>query len=190
MEQQESKKLINDLGKFVIGLFMAIAGIYLFMNQVQVTTTNFWGWRYSLFGGWFTITSFGITLIPFIIGVSLIFFNVRSKTGWAVMVISLIAIFIGIIASLRVVFMPAPLYVILGILALLAGGLGLMARALLPERKTTVYRELPSSLDSLPPSETQPTRLNGSQWAIVGLLFVVLALVWTLLIILTQMFWL
>ncbi len=185
MEQQESKKLVSDLGKFIIGLIMAIAGIYLFMNQVQVTTTNFWGWRYTLFGGWFTITSFGVTLIPFMIGVSLIFFNVRSKIGWAIMVISLIIIFIGIIASLRVVFMPAPLYVTLGILALLAGGIGLIARALLQKERKAGFQELPP-----PALSVAPARLNGSQWAIVGLLFVVLGLVWTLLIVLTRMFWL
>jgi len=41
-------------------------------------------------------------------------------------------IIVGIIASLRVVFAPTTLYVTLGILVLVAGGLGLMVRALKP----------------------------------------------------------
>lgn len=129
MTPQKQKSPIKDLGQLIIGSFMTIAGIYLFMNQVQVRT-DFWGWRYSMFGGWLTITSFGLTLIFFMIGVGIIFFNLRSKIGWGVVAVSLIAIFIGIISSLRVFFLPAPLYVTLGILALLAGGVGLVVRSL------------------------------------------------------------
>jgi len=127
----ETKKIVADLGCFVIGTFMTIAGVYLFMNQVQVST-DFWGWRYTFFWGRITVTAFGLTLIPFIIGVGMIFFNARSKLGWVIATFSFVSIFVGIIASLRVNFAPTTLYVTLGILILLAGGLGLIARALKP----------------------------------------------------------
>jgi hypothetical protein len=71
-----------------------------------------------------------VTLIPFLIGVGLIFFDGRSKPGWVLTILSLLVIFIGIIANLRIYFAPTSLYVTLITLVLLVGGIGLMARAL------------------------------------------------------------
>jgi hypothetical protein len=116
-----------DLGRFFIGLFMAIAGVYLFTNQVRVGTF-YWGWHYSMWG--MEVTPFGITLLPFIIGVVMVFFDTHSRIGWALAGISIVAILVGIIASLQVYFESTTLYVALGILILMAGGLGLMMRAL------------------------------------------------------------
>ena len=121
------KKPVADLGRFFIGLFMAVAGVYLLTNQVRVGTF-YWGWHYSLWG--MEVTPFGITLLPFVIGVVLVFFDTRSRVGWALAGISLVAIFVGIVASLQVYFRSTSLYVALGILILIAGGLGLMLRAL------------------------------------------------------------
>ena len=123
----DDRKPLADLGRFVIGLFMTVAGIYLFTNQVQVRT-DFWGWRYAFWG--MHITAFGMTLIPFMIGVAMIFFDTRSKIGWGVAIASVMAILVGIIATLQVYFAPTTLYITLGILILVAGGLGLMIRAI------------------------------------------------------------
>lgn len=115
----------GGLGQFFIGLLMSLAGGYILTNQVQVTS-SFFGARW--FGG--AISAFGVTLIPFLIGVGLIFFDGRSKPGWVLTILSLLVIFIGIIANLRIYFAPTSLYVTLITLVLLVGGIGLMARAL------------------------------------------------------------
>ncbi len=115
----------GGLGQFFIGLLMSLAGGYILTNQVQVTS-SFFGARW--FGG--TISAFGVTLIPFLIGVGLIFFDGRSKPGWVLTILSLLIIFIGIIANLRIYFAPTSLYVTLITLVLFVGGIGLMARAL------------------------------------------------------------
>jgi hypothetical protein len=115
----------GGLGQFFIGLLMSLAGGYILTNQIQVTS-SFFGARW--FGG--TISAFGVTLIPFLIGVGLIFFDGRSKPGWVLTILSLLVIFIGIIANLRIYFAPTSLYVTLITLVLLVGGIGLMARAL------------------------------------------------------------
>jgi hypothetical protein len=120
----------GGVGSFFLGLIMAISGGYLLTNQVRVTST-FWGYRFGLFGG-ATVSAFGITLIPFLIGVGLVFFNGRSKLGWLLSGGSLLVIFVGIIANLRVYFASASLYVTLIMLILLVGGLGLIARSLRP----------------------------------------------------------
>ncbi|MEM7030128.1 MAG: hypothetical protein AAF629_11225 [Chloroflexota bacterium] len=118
----------GGLGSFFIGLVMAIAGLYLFMNQVQVSS-GFWGYRFGLLGG-ASVSAFGVTLIPFLLGVGIIFFNVKSWLGWALAGLSFLTIIIGIIVSLRVHFASTSLYVVIMIFILLAGGLGLLARSL------------------------------------------------------------
>ena len=118
----------GGLGTFFIGLVMTIVGLYLFMNQVQVTS-GFWGYRYGLFGGT-SVSAFGVTLVPFLLGVGIIFFNVKSRLGWALAGLSFLIIIIGIITSLRVRFTSTSLYVVFMIFILIAGGIGLLARSL------------------------------------------------------------
>ena len=52
---------------------LAIAGGFLIMKQVQVTS-GYWRW-------WGTNT-FGLTLFPLVIGIGLLFFNGKSIAGW------------------------------------------------------------------------------------------------------------
>lgn len=122
----------GGIGTFIIGLFMALTGAYLLTNQIHVAT-YFWGHRWGLWGG-LSVTPFGITLIPLIIGIGMIFFNGRSKIGWALTIITLLFIIVGVIANLQVYFAPTTLYVTVIILVLLVGGLGLILRSLRPMR--------------------------------------------------------
>jgi hypothetical protein len=68
--------------------------------------------------------------IFFLLGVVLVFFDVDSKPGRVLIGGSLLFMLVGIIANLRVYFANKSLFVLLGILILLFGGIGLMARAL------------------------------------------------------------
>ena len=104
---------------------MSVAGGYMLLTQVQVTTGNFWGRTY--FGG---ITPFGATMILFILGVILLFYDSRKIWGWALAGGSLLLVLIGLIANLRIYLAYTSLYVLLIMLILLFGGLGLILRAL------------------------------------------------------------
>jgi uncharacterized protein len=106
--------------EFVIGVAMAVAGAYLLTSRVVVTTGfwNFWG-QYS----------FGLTLIPLLAGIGLVFFNGRSFLGWMLVIVGAVIIFAGIIANLNIYFQPTSLFNTVMMLILLAGGLGLIARA-------------------------------------------------------------
>jgi hypothetical protein len=128
MEEKRDRNLPADLGRFLIGLFMFIAGGYLFLNQVRVGT-HLGLWQYGFLGMRFSVSPFAITLFLFMIGIALIFFNTKSIVGWGLSVASLVLIFIIVIASLNIHFLPATLYVVLGMLILLVGGVGLMVRA-------------------------------------------------------------
>jgi len=107
-------------GEFLVGLVMAVAGAYLLTSQVTVTS-GFWAfWGYN---------SFGLSLVPLIAGVGMIFFNGRSIAGWILTLAGLVIILAGILANLHIYFQPTSLFNTIVMLVLLAGGLGLIARS-------------------------------------------------------------
>jgi hypothetical protein len=108
-------------GMFLLGLAMAIAGIYLIMSQTQVSS---YYWR------WWGDNTFGLTLIPLMIGVGLLFFNARSIAGWLLAGGGAVIILVGIISNLQLHFRQTSLFSLIVMLVLFVGGLGLMARAL------------------------------------------------------------
>jgi len=110
----------GGVGTFVFGFLMAVAGAYLLTNQVTVTT-GFWRlWGYN---------AFGLTLLPFIIGIGLLFFNGKSIAGWILTVAGAVILFVGILMNLDIYFRPTSLFNTLVMLVLLVGGVGLVARA-------------------------------------------------------------
>jgi hypothetical protein len=113
----------GGLGHFLLGLAMTCIGAYLLANQVMVH-----GGYWSFYG----TNSFGITLIPLLIGVGLLFWNGRSVAGWLLTGLGALIIFAGVIANLHIYFQPTSLFNTIVMLVLLVGGLGLVARAMLP----------------------------------------------------------
>lgn len=112
----------GGVGQFFIGLLCAVAGGWLLLNQVTVTSRGYW----SLYG----YNGFGLSLIPFILGTGLIFYNARSIAGWVLLAAGLTIVLVGILVNLNIYFRPTSLFNTLLMLALLAGGVGLMAAAL------------------------------------------------------------
>jgi hypothetical protein len=111
----------GGLGMFLFGLALAIAGGYLIMNQVQVTS-GYWQWWGS--------NTFGLTLLPLVIGIGLLFFNGKSIAGWLLAGGGAVIIFVGILSNLQIYFQQTTLFNTILMLTLFAAGLGLMARAL------------------------------------------------------------
>lgn len=111
----------GGLGAFFGGLAMVVVGGYLLLQQVTVHS-GFWAW----FGG----QTFGLTLVPLLVGIGFLFFDGRSKPGWILTVAGGLIIVAGIIANLQIYFRPTNLFNTLLMLALMAGGLGLIARSL------------------------------------------------------------
>jgi uncharacterized protein len=109
----------GGVGEFLLGLAMAVAGAYLLMNQVTVTS-GFW----SLFGH----SAFGLTLLPLVIGIGILFFNGRSWIGWLLTGAGTVIIFVAILVNMQIFFRPTSLFNTLVMLVLLAGGVGLVAR--------------------------------------------------------------
>ena len=111
----------GGLGEFFLGLAMAVAGGYLLTNQVTVTS-GFWQlWGYN---------SFGLSLLPLLVGVGILFFNGRSAWGWLLTIGGAVIILVGVLVHLQIFFRPTSLFNTLVMLGLLAAGLGLIARSL------------------------------------------------------------
>ena len=111
----------GGIGTFLVGFVMAVAGGWLLTNQVTVTTGYWRMWGYN---------GFGLSLIPLIIGIALLFFNGRSIAGWLLTIAGAVIIFVGILTNLDIYFRPTSLFNTLLMLVLLAGGIGLIARSL------------------------------------------------------------
>ena len=112
-------------GQFIIGLAMLIAGIYLFLDSVMVTSDFF-----SLFG--FGRGSFGLSLIPIFAGVAFLFFDGKSKIGWLLTGGGLVIVVAGVLSRMTIYFRQRSLFDTLLMLVLVAGGIGLIARSLKP----------------------------------------------------------
>jgi hypothetical protein len=111
----------GGLGTFLFGTALVIAGGFLLLNQVTVTSGYWRLWGYN---------GFGLSLFPLLIGIGLLFFNGRSLAGWVLTAAGVLIILVGIIANLDVYFRPTSLFGTLVILVMLAAGIGLVARSL------------------------------------------------------------
>jgi O-antigen ligase len=113
----------GGLGEFFLGVALAAAGGYLLTSQVTVTS-GFW----QLWGH----NTFGLSLLPLLVGIAVLFFNGRSVLGWLLTVVGAAIIFVGVLVHLQIFFRPTSLFNTLMMLGLLAAGLGLVARSLRP----------------------------------------------------------
>jgi hypothetical protein len=111
----------GGIAEFLIGLAMTVAGAYLLTNQVTVTSSFWTLWGYN---------TFGISLLPLIFGIGLLFFNGKSIIGWILLFIGIIIIFTAIIMNLQIYFQSTSLFNTIAMLVLLFGGIGLIARSL------------------------------------------------------------
>ncbi|HVE70693.1 MAG TPA: hypothetical protein VNI54_04935 [Thermoanaerobaculia bacterium] len=113
----------GGIGTFLFGFVMAVAGGYLLTSQVTVTSGYWRVWGYN---------AFGLTLLPFVVGIAFLFFDGKSVIGWVLTIAGAVILFIGIIANLEIYFRATSLFNTLLMLVLLLGGIGLIARSLRP----------------------------------------------------------
>lgn len=121
----------GGIGQFLIGIIMVIAGFYLLLNSIHVSSNFGMTARLFSFGAgnaWGVTT--GMVMIPFIFGVGIIFYNAKNWLGWLLAGGALVALIFGVIASLRFGFRGMSAFDLIVILVLSMGGLGLFLRSL------------------------------------------------------------
>lgn len=112
---------------FFLGIVMVVIGGYLLFNQVSVHGGY---WRWGGLGGYGS--NFGITLIPLLIGIGILFTNGRSIVGRVLTGGGALVILVGIIANLDIHFRSTSLFNTLVMLVCLVGGIGLVVRSVMP----------------------------------------------------------
>ena len=69
-------------------------------------------------------------MIPFMLGIGLVFYNGRNVIGWLISIGSVAALIIGVISSIRFSFKAMSAFDLITMLVLAIGGLGLFLRSL------------------------------------------------------------
>ena len=125
---------INNVGgtpggtrTFLLGMVMLIVGGYLLLDLVSVNG-GYWNWGFAGGHG----RTFGITLLPLLFGIGILFYDGRSFAGRLLIGIGALVIVTGIIANLDIQFVGTSLFALLVMLVLVVGGVGLVVRAVLP----------------------------------------------------------
>ncbi|HJU72933.1 MAG TPA: hypothetical protein VJ717_04240 [Gemmatimonadaceae bacterium] len=119
-------------GKFLLGAALIIAGGYWLLTRVTVASGGWYLWGYN---------AFGLSMVPLLIGIGLLFFNGRSLAGWILTSAGAVIILAGIIGNLQIHFRGTSLFDTLLMLGFMAAGIGLVAASLksaaaTPDRKT------------------------------------------------------
>ena len=117
----------GGIGEFFIGLVMVVIGAYLLTNRI-VVVSSYWS-----FGGY---SMFGLSLLPLIIGIGILFFNGKSIVGWILLFLGVVIIFAGVLMNLQIYFQATSLFGTIVMIVLLAGGVGLIFRALAPHAQS------------------------------------------------------
>jgi hypothetical protein len=151
----DSRDSIRDFFTFLLGTVLLSMGAFLFFNQVMVSSVPVgrglrigqgfgrswggggygsgfggggWGGGFGMpqgFGG-----SFGLLLIPLVIGVCLLFALRNQRWGWCLVLASVAALAAGMLQTLNMRFQPTTLWNVLTMMALIGSGGGLMFRSL------------------------------------------------------------
>lgn len=116
----------GGLGQFLLGAAMVVAGGYLLLTRVTVASGGWHLWGYN---------AFGLSMVPLLIGIGLLFFNGRSIAGWLLTGAGAVIILAGIIGNMQIYFRGTSLFDTLMMLGLMAAGIGLVARSLKPARE-------------------------------------------------------
>lgn len=114
-------------GTFLLGMIMLIVGGYLLLDLVSVNG-GYWDWGFAGGHG----RTFGITLLPLLFGIGILFANGKSFAGRFLTAAGALVIVTGIIANLDIHFQQTSLLNTLIVLVLIVGGVGLIARSVLP----------------------------------------------------------
>jgi hypothetical protein len=85
----------GGIGSFLVGCAMSVVGAYLLTQRIAVGSGPWMLWGYS---------TFGLSLLPLLVGVGMLFFNGRSRIGWGLLGAGLLIILAGVVANMQIYF--------------------------------------------------------------------------------------
>jgi hypothetical protein len=120
----------GGIGEFIVGLLLGGVGFYMLTNRVMVQTTFGHHSGFGVFGS----SSFGLTLLPLLLGIGVLFVRGKSIVGWVLVVGGLLFIAANILMNMHIYFQRTSLWEVIVMFGLIAAGLGLVARSLRPHK--------------------------------------------------------
>ncbi len=121
----------GGIGRFFIGLIMMIAGGYLLLSNI-IVTTNFgrFGLGFNSFNSVQNFITSGYVFFPFMFGIGIVFYNSKNYIGWFLLLASIVMIIFGVIGSVNLRMNTMSSFNMITILVLLMGGIGLFLSSL------------------------------------------------------------
>lgn len=118
----------GSLTQFFAGAAAFCLGTYMLFARVMVTAGISGA---SMFGvGFGSGPHLGLTLLPFVAGIVVLFVQGNGILGWGLMASGIALLIVQIIMSLQLHFLATSLPMVLVIVGLMASGVGLIARSL------------------------------------------------------------
>lgn len=118
----------KNLGRFLIGLVMMVAGGYLFLDAIKVV--HYFNWTTALFHfGTMKMTP-GLIMVPFLFGIGMVFYNPDNDLGWILVILTLIMLTFGVLSNIQFRLRTMSSFELFMILGLAIGGLGVFLSAL------------------------------------------------------------
>lgn len=117
----------NDLLNFFLGLLMFGGGLFMILQNAQVTTS--WGYGYFYHIGSWGVPN-GMIMLPVLIGIVMLFLMEKKLPGWIVTILGIIFILFTIIMSVKITWNTTSAYMFILMFGLVAAGGGLMLRIL------------------------------------------------------------
>lgn len=130
MAQNSGSKRPATSTTLIIGLVLIGLGIFLVFQNCTVYTT-WYTWRI----GSFAIPT-GVTVLPFLIGLGLLFYNPRWIVTWVVLIASALFLLLTLLFSVHIRFVQTSLLQYILMFGSIAGGLGLTLRAIFIRAKS------------------------------------------------------
>ncbi len=126
--------------KFLIGALMTIAGVWFFFDSVKFTSGHMGlisgGISRGRGGGLMETTSMGIVLVPLFAGIVALFFDARKRWAWVLTLVGIVILGVEVVSRFRPVMALKGTHLFL-LIILIAGGLGLMFRAYVEDRRSS-----------------------------------------------------
>ena len=116
----------GGIGTFFLGVALTVVGGYLILNQVTVHGSFNLFARFGLGGS----GGFGLTMLPLLVGIGLLFFDGKSILAWGFTGAGVAMIFAAILMNLNIYWQSTSLFNTLMMFGMLAAGLGLVFRSL------------------------------------------------------------
>ena len=132
---------LNQALKNVLGIALLAIGAYFLLSHIQLNGFQSMGIRTSLYsfraGSYPMSVTTGSIFIPFILGVTWLFYDSSKVWGWLIAGASVVALILGVIMKMRLTMNTVSAFDMTVMLVCMFGGFGMFLAGLRKPKKIT-----------------------------------------------------